>query len=396
MAANVGFGASTVAMNAYIPSLAREAPEVVRVREEVRREAARAAAEGAGGAEDDGEDADPDLSLSVDSNPRAPLLSPSPSSPSTPSSTTPLQKHYTSLLSRTTSRISSHGIAIGYAAGIALLLVALVPVTLMSGSAGGKTLALRVAVGMSGIWWGVGTVVAGGLLGGGEVVQRVQVRGVGVENGEEEEVGDGDGDGDGDEHLRSNTSNLKAEEEDKKNWSIPREIAASWIRLADMLRWSEMKKLRNTFRFLAAWFLLSDGSVYGAFQGYARALYAELLPPGEEARWYGLFSITDKRIKMFAYALILFSFAYRIAFLPLFLSSSLPLFLSSSLPLFLSSSHTTHPPNPPPKTPKTVLLIHRPPPRRPHRRHDRQHPLCVSLFGRDGAFGDAGACGGGC
>jgi len=36
------------------------------------------------------------------------------------------------------------------------------------------------------------------------------------------------------------------------------------------------------------------GSVYGAFQGYARAFYAELLPPGEEARWYGLFSITDK------------------------------------------------------------------------------------------------------
>jgi MFS-type transporter involved in bile tolerance (Atg22 family) len=30
------------------------------------------------------------------------------------------------------------------------------------------------------------------------------------------------------------------------------------------------------------------GFVYGAFQGYARALYAELLPPGEEARWYVL------------------------------------------------------------------------------------------------------------
>jgi hypothetical protein len=37
-----------------------------------------------------------------------------------------------------------------------------------------------------------------------------------------------------------------------------------------------------------------SGSVYGAFQGYARASYAEFLPPGEEARWYGLFSITDK------------------------------------------------------------------------------------------------------
>jgi len=36
------------------------------------------------------------------------------------------------------------------------------------------------------------------------------------------------------------------------------------------------------------------GFVYGAFQGYARAFYAELIPPGEAARWYGLFSITDK------------------------------------------------------------------------------------------------------
>jgi MFS-type transporter involved in bile tolerance (Atg22 family) len=45
---------------------------------------------------------------------------------------------------------------------------------------------------------------------------------------------------------------------------------------------------------------LVTGLVYGAFQGYARAFYAELLPPGEEARWYGLFSITDKvRKKLF-------------------------------------------------------------------------------------------------
>ena len=36
------------------------------------------------------------------------------------------------------------------------------------------------------------------------------------------------------------------------------------------------------------------GTVYGAFQGYARAFYAELIPPGDEARWFGLFSITDK------------------------------------------------------------------------------------------------------
>jgi len=36
------------------------------------------------------------------------------------------------------------------------------------------------------------------------------------------------------------------------------------------------------------------GALYGAFQSYARALYAEIIPPGEEARWFGLFSITDR------------------------------------------------------------------------------------------------------
>ena len=36
------------------------------------------------------------------------------------------------------------------------------------------------------------------------------------------------------------------------------------------------------------------GTVYGAFQAYARAFYAGLIPPGEEARWYALYSITDK------------------------------------------------------------------------------------------------------
>ena len=39
--------------------------------------------------------------------------------------------------------------------------------------------------------------------------------------------------------------------------------------------------------------------MYGAFQGYARAFYAEFIPPGEEARWYGLFSITDKVCAVF-------------------------------------------------------------------------------------------------
>lgn len=43
------------------------------------------------------------------------------------------------------------------------------------------------------------------------------------------------------------------------------------------------------------------GFVYGAFQAYARAFYAELIPKGEEAKWYALFSITDK-VKNFVFS----------------------------------------------------------------------------------------------
>jgi len=38
-----------------------------------------------------------------------------------------------------------------------------------------------------------------------------------------------------------------------------------------------------------------SGALYGAFQSYARALYASTVAPGEEARWYGLFSIKVRR-----------------------------------------------------------------------------------------------------
>ncbi len=36
-------------------------------------------------------------------------------------------------------------------------------------------------------------------------------------------------------------------------------------------------------------------ALYVAFQSYARALYASIVAPGEEARWYGLFSIKVRR-----------------------------------------------------------------------------------------------------
>jgi UMF1 family MFS transporter len=37
---------------------------------------------------------------------------------------------------------------------------------------------------------------------------------------------------------------------------------------------------------------LAAGLIYGAFQSYSRSLFSFLIPPGEESRWYGLYSIT--------------------------------------------------------------------------------------------------------
>ncbi|PPR01736.1 hypothetical protein CVT26_013183 [Gymnopilus dilepis] len=349
--ANVGFGASVVAMNSYIPSLAKEDPKVVGILNRMEQAGLREQTESV-------IDLDPDSSTdSAD----APLLS-RPESEST-DKRRQLEEKYQAELSRATSRISSLGIALGYGAGICLLIVALIPVTMLHGS----TFALRLAIGLSGIWWAVFTVPAVLWLPSVSSYSHPALR-------------------------RSERGNVQ-DDLDDKDWSFWREIGAAWVRLGNMLRWREIKKLRNTFKYLAAWFLLSDGfttitstailfgkttlhmspsaliligiltptsgilgsllwpilqrrfgwsnlkvlvilvimaslipaygclgflvqgrvkfgglttpgemfalavyfgSVYGAFQGYARAFYAELLPPGEEARWYGLFSITDK------------------------------------------------------------------------------------------------------
>ncbi|KAF8656145.1 hypothetical protein AX16_002747 [Volvariella volvacea WC 439] len=369
--ANVGFGASFVAMNAFLPSLAKDAPEVKAITSEIRdaREAefvsdprsALGEEAGNGYSQDDLEGGNnPHLnghsngrSLAegeTDSDTLAPLIQRD-SSPEVIS----LKKRYDEELSRATSRISSLGVALGYGAGILMAIVSLVPVTKLHGS----TFSLRLAIGLSGVWWALWTIPAAIWLPGG--------RGG---NGWVSSNGDG-------------------------GFSVKAEVVAAWKKLGGMLWWSEIVRLRNTFKFLAAWFLLSDGfttitstallfakttlnmpspsllligiltplsgitgslawpylqkrykwsnlkiltilvvmismvpiygclgflpifqgalkfgglttpgemyvlavyfgSLYGAFQGYARAFYAELLPPGEEARWFGLFSVTDK------------------------------------------------------------------------------------------------------
>jgi len=177
--ANIGFGASIVVLNAYLPRLA---------------------------------------------------------SSSLPSS----DRSDTEKLSRATARISSLGIALGYTAGILLLLVTVLPVQ----RAGGSTDALRFAIGGSGAWWALFSIPALLLLpsagGMGKETPNVGVT--------EESEG-----------LLASEAASEATPVVAVKWSVRKEVVDAWRRLGHMLRWQNIRRLRNTFRYLAAWFLLSDG-----------------------------------------------------------------------------------------------------------------------------------------
>jgi UMF1 family MFS transporter len=108
------------------------------------------------------------------------------------------------------------GIALGYGSGTLLVALTLLPVTKLYGS----TFALRLAIGLGGIWWFVFSIPAAVLL---------------------------------------FSRPASAREVDEKDFLFRREVTNAWTGLANRLRWGEVKKLKNTFKFLAAWFLLSDG-----------------------------------------------------------------------------------------------------------------------------------------
>lgn len=217
--ANVGFGASVVAMNAYLPTLARASEEVVKARADMLSASDESEIQRPSNEDDVGDASEPLLSShdSTDAH--------------TGSGANLLREAYNNALSRATSRISSLGIALGYAAGIVLLIIALIPVTKLHGT----TFSLRLAIGLSGIWWATFSLPAAAWLPSGKKAKEAGVETEGAEWDEGAEGG-------------------------KEAWSTKREIVKAWKRLGSMLRWREVKKLRNTFKFLAAWFLLSDGT----------------------------------------------------------------------------------------------------------------------------------------
>lgn len=131
------------------------------------------------------------------------------------------KNEYAKLVSRATSRISSRGIAIGYGAGIALLIILLVPVTALKGS----TFSLRLSISLTGLWWMVFTVPA-----------AIWLPGAGATNATTADEGSG--------VARKGAGT---------------QVLEAWKGLIRMLRPSEMKELPNTFWFLLSWFFLSDG-----------------------------------------------------------------------------------------------------------------------------------------
>ena len=214
--ANVGFGASIVALNAYIPTLAQGSQEVVLARADLLRLT--------------GSNASSSYEPGESDNAHEPLLG---GGGAADASVIEAKAKHDKLLSATTSRISSQGIALGYAAGIVMLLLALIPVRAMKGS----TDSLRLAVGLSGLWWALFSLPAAAWL---PSASSVPASGAIVLEESEPDV---------------TAARLPEEEE----WSMSREIVRAWKRLGQMLKWREIKRLRNTFVYLAAWFLLSDG-----------------------------------------------------------------------------------------------------------------------------------------
>lgn len=205
--ANVGFGASVVAMNAYLPTLARASEEVV-----ARHAELHAASE------------PPDAVASREGSASDPLLGSDRDSEEVSS----LRTAYHTALSRATSRISSQGIALGYAAGIIMLFIALIPVNLLHGT----TFSLRLAIGLSGAWWALFTMPSAVWLPSSTSSPA--------------------------EYPDSEWTDSEGTQE-VKTWNTKREIVKAWKRLGGILRWREIKRLRYTFQYLAAWFLLSDG-----------------------------------------------------------------------------------------------------------------------------------------
>lgn len=212
--ANVSFGASTVVANSYLPTLARSSGQVRKLAVVVERLRSNISEE-----------------EQFEDSPMSPLKL--------------ALESYNKAVSRAAASISAKGIAIGYSAGIILLGVAIIPVTML----GGTTYSLRLAISLSGVWWALFTIPAAMWLPGGKVRTGMlwERSGFSAPRGWMDPV------------RRATGDAIMLEEDNPRVWQ---QIKLAWARLGQMLRPTEIRKLRNTFWYLGAWFLLSDGEFF--------------------------------------------------------------------------------------------------------------------------------------
>ncbi|KZT56223.1 MFS general substrate transporter [Calocera cornea HHB12733] len=314
--ANVCFGASIVALNAYLPGLARDSPEARAAQQDAEEVLKR----------------QPEMEEDDVVEQGAAAL-----------------RNWQQTVSRTTARISARGIALGYGAGILALLLLLIPVTLL----GGTTFSLRLCVGLSGIWWATFTLPAGLWLPGASATPSPSGKPRARQWSTLREIGSAWA-----QLFRLlHPSNIR-----KLRHTFL--FLAAWFLLSDAFTTISSTAILfgktslhmpatalmlvavlapsagvagaltcNTLQHRFGWtnkrvllflvlavlavpiygcmgFFLPTlglktagemyalavyyGAIMGAFQGYARAVFSELIPRGEEARWFGLYSITDK------------------------------------------------------------------------------------------------------
>ncbi|ODN81090.1 hypothetical protein L202_03185 [Cryptococcus amylolentus CBS 6039] len=227
------YSTSIVCANAFLPQLAREDEDVRRLWDE--RMSADVRDEGPieqdeemgdlGGSPDSGDEATHllphQLVPAVMAISTQDLADADPAVKTSLHDTTP-ESRYDALLSLTTSRLSSIGIAVGFFSGVSVLILLLIPVLALDGS----TFSLRLGIGMSGIWWAVFTIPAW--------------LGLPSNGGDRSEIS-------------------------------TRQIKEAWVKMGSMIAPSQIRQLPGLYTYLLAWIFLSDGFHTTT---YAAILYA--------------------------------------------------------------------------------------------------------------------------
>jgi len=217
--AMASFGNSFVCLNAYLGQLVQEDPDITALQGCILQ------------TEDEGsqrfaQNGDETVEGEVD-----PLISAEARDGADPVPTTKIasssQNALDALISLKTTQISALGIAVGYAAGVAVLALSCIPVS----TSGGSLIALQGVIGFSGAWWAIFTLPAAFWL--------------------------------PTQHVITSTLTTRVDVADRHGLSEPhllsKKIKEGWSRVGLLFNKRELHRLSQCYWFLLAWALLADG-----------------------------------------------------------------------------------------------------------------------------------------